>query len=131
MVVVAKAPGWRRWAWLLLGWAWVGLAVIGMALPLLPTTPFLLLAAACFARSSKRLHGWLQAHPRLGPVLAEWEARRAIPRRAKRLATLVIVVTTGALLLLGRGPRWVHLALLPLVGCGLAYIWSRPDTERR
>ena len=70
----------------LLGLAATGLALAGVVLPLLPTTPFLLVAAWAFARSSPRLDGWLRAHRRLGPVLADWEARRAIPRYAKAAA---------------------------------------------
>lgn len=70
----------------LLGAVAVGLALIGIVLPVLPTTPFLLVATWAFARSSPRLDAWLHAHPRLGPPLAAWETRRAIPRRAKALA---------------------------------------------
>jgi uncharacterized membrane protein YbaN (DUF454 family) len=73
----------------------VGLAVLGMFLPVLPTTPLLLLALACFARSSERLHGWLLSHRVFGPVLKNWHETRSMPRRAKIVAIASIVVVGG------------------------------------
>ena len=73
----------------------VGLAVLGMFLPVLPTTPLLLLALACFARSSERLHGWLLSHSTFGPVLTNWHETRSMPRRAKIGAIASIVVVGG------------------------------------
>ena len=71
----------------------MGLAVAGAILPLLPTTPFLLLAAACFARSSPELHRRLLANERLGPYLRQWQEDRSVPRGAKRRAYLLVVAT--------------------------------------
>lgn len=70
----------------LLGFGFVALALVGIYLPLLPTTPFLLLAAACFARSSERCHQWLLSNPTFGPVIRNWEHRRCISRRSKIIA---------------------------------------------
>lgn len=106
------------------------LALLGVVLPLLPTTPFLLLSAACFARSSKRLHDWLLAHPRLGPFISDWERGGAIRPAAKRMATLLILVSGGLSLLLVKAPAWAQAAMaLTFLGV-LTFIWSRPSTPR-
>lgn len=77
----------------LVGTAATGLALVGVVLPLLPTTPFLLVAAWAFARSSPRLNAWLRGHPRLGPPLDAWEKRRAIPRHAKAIVVVSMPVS--------------------------------------
>jgi uncharacterized membrane protein YbaN (DUF454 family) len=81
---------------LLTGWLAVALAMLGVLLPLLPTTPFALIAAGCLARSSPRGHRWLLATPLLGPVLANWQAGRGIPRPAK-VAALALMWPSIAL----------------------------------
>ena len=68
----------------------VGLGAAGIVLPVLPTTPFLLLAAACFVRSSPRLHAWLLGHPRLGPYVAGFLGEAEMPPRAKRVAIVTL-----------------------------------------
>ncbi len=77
----AGRPGLR-----LLGTAATAAAAIGVVVPLWPTTPFALLAAWAFARSSPRLEAWLRSHARFGPAIQAWEERRAIPRKAKLVA---------------------------------------------
>ncbi|WP_372873569.1 YbaN family protein [Pseudomonas sp.] len=72
-----------RCALLTLGWLCVALGVIGIFLPVLPTTPFLLLAAACFVRSSRRFYLWLVLHPRLGPWVRDYLEGQGIPLKAK------------------------------------------------
>jgi uncharacterized membrane protein YbaN (DUF454 family) len=74
---------WLRYLLLGIGWTSVALGVIGIFLPVLPTTPFLLLAAACFARSSQRFYRWLVGHPRLGPWIRDYLDGKGIPLRAK------------------------------------------------
>lgn len=68
----------------------VGIGTVGVFVPVLPTTPFLLLAAACFMRSSQRLHTWLIEHPRLGPYVRGFVDGEGVPRRVKKVALLTL-----------------------------------------
>ena len=79
-----------RYALLALGWLSVALGVIGIFLPVMPTTPFLLLAAACFVRSSRRFYLWLVMHPLLGPWIRDYLDGQGIPRRAKAYTLLLM-----------------------------------------
>lgn len=76
-----------------LGSIFLGLGVLGVFLPVLPTTPFVLLAAACYARSSERLHQWLLNNRVLGPSIREWDETKSIGLRAKITAVLMIVAS--------------------------------------
>lgn len=77
------------------GFSLVGLAALGLILPLLPTTPLLILAAACFAQSSERWHRWLMEHRVFGELLRNWQDHRCIPLRAKCVAVAAIVLFGG------------------------------------
>lgn len=77
------------------GWLSVALGVLGIFLPVLPTTPFLLLAAACFARSSERFYRWLVSHPRLGPWIRDYLDGRGIPLKGKVYALLLMWSSIG------------------------------------
>lgn len=74
----------------------VGLGFLGVFLPLLPTTPFLLLAAACFAASSERLYNWLLANRYFGPLIRDWREHRSIPLKVKVVAITMIWVMIGS-----------------------------------
>jgi len=71
----------------------VGLAILGVVLPILPTTPFLLVAAACFAKSSPEMQRRLLANKIFGPMIHDWQKSRSIPRRAKRIALLTMILS--------------------------------------
>lgn len=81
--------------WTVLGGISVALGLAGLLLPLLPTTPFMILAAACFAKSSPRLHDWLVSHRVFGPAIRDWRESRAIAPRAKRMALLAMAAAFG------------------------------------
>lgn len=116
----------RRVLYLLAGWTALGLGVLGIPLPLLPTTPFLLLAAVCFARGSQRWHDWLLSHPQFGPPIHAWREHRAIPRRVKWLGSLSLLALLPISILVG-APTWVvGLQSLIVVGVG-AFLWTRPE----
>ena len=85
----------QRRTYLALGFVALSLGVIGIPMPVLPTTPFLLLAAWCFARSSERWHQWLLANETFGPVISNWENRRCISLRTKVIAISSMVVVGG------------------------------------
>jgi len=78
-----------------LGLVFVGLAVVGIFLPVLPTTPLLLLALACFAKSSEKLHSWLLTNKTFGPFIRQWHETRSMPRKAKVYAIISIFVAGG------------------------------------
>ena len=82
--------GWLRPVYLLLGVLSLGVAFVGLFLPLIPTTGPVLLAAFFFARSSRRIHGWLIGHPRFGRTIEDFQAGRGIPRRAKVVAVTMM-----------------------------------------
>jgi uncharacterized membrane protein YbaN (DUF454 family) len=85
----------KKWLLKLTGLIFVGLAILGVVLPILPTTPFLLVAAACFAKSSPRLQKKLLANKTFGPLIHEWQQHRSIPRKAKRVALLTIILSVA------------------------------------
>ncbi|MGI9377319.1 MAG: YbaN family protein [Tsuneonella suprasediminis] len=100
-----------RMGWLTLGLLLVGVGFIGLFVPLLPTTDFMLLALPCFARSSPRLEAWLLGHPRFGPGLRAWRQDRAVPRNAKIMAC--IGMSIGYLVfLLHVQPGWMYAAAI-------------------
>lgn len=102
------------------------LGVIGIALPFLPTTPFMILAAFCFAKGSERLHRWLVDHPRFGPAIRDWKRYGAISPRAKKLAaaamSLALVITIAI------GMSWAVVIAQAVVMAGVAaFVLTRPS----
>ncbi len=104
-----------RYVWLAIGWVSVALGIAGIPLPLLPTTPFLLLAAVAFAKSSPRFHAWLLSHPRLGPQILDWQQRGAIRPRAKIAAMVALAASFGISLAIGFDGRILAAQAIALV----------------
>lgn len=115
-----------RFLWLLLGLGATGCGIAGAVLPLVPTTPFLLLAAFAFAKSSPRLHAWLMTHPQFGSLIGNWQQHRAIGRGAKR-AALVFMGLALSLSWLLAVTGWVLVVQAVVLACVATFILSRPD----
>ena len=103
----------------------LALGAIGVALPIMPTVPFLLLAAFCFARSHPEWEARLLDHPHYGPSLRDWRERRAISRRAKIAAVTAMTVGVG-FTWLAVGWPWVMISVAVLTICG-TWIWTRNE----
>jgi uncharacterized membrane protein YbaN (DUF454 family) len=115
----SPSTAWRRALWLAAGFASLAAAAVGLLLPLLPTVPFLLLAAWCFSRGSRRIERWMLDHPQIGPPIRDWRANRAVPLRAKQLASVMMAVSCLAAWWLLPSPwRW-----LPAACCAAVALW--------
>ena len=117
--VTASRPRWLRWTWLACGAIALATGVVGIVLPLLPTTPFILLAAFCFSRGSEAYEHWILMHPRFGPMVREWRTHRAIPLRAKQIASVMMTISSGV-------AWWVlpaQVCWVPGACCGAVAIW--------
>jgi uncharacterized membrane protein YbaN (DUF454 family) len=117
-----------RLLWIAAGLVCVAIGGVGVVVPGLPTTVFLVMAAWCFSRSSERLERWLLGLPGVGPLIDDYRSGRGMPLRAKYAATLSIsvAVTVSAGLLIE--PWWVRAVVLALGAFGIWYIWSRVPT---
>lgn len=115
-----------RVIYLCLGLISVALALAGVILPLLPTVPFLLLAAFFFARSSDRLHAWLLNHSTFGPMILDWNEHGAIRPNAKKAATVSVAAVFTISLLLSVPSHVLVIQAITLGGVML-FIWTRPN----
>jgi hypothetical protein len=105
-----------------LGFSFIGLAAIGIFLPILPTTPFLILAAGCFARSSETLHRKLLNNPTFGPTIKAWQEHRKISRRSRNLALTMIFIFGGYTVVFVLSSLVIQLLCLALLGYGIYFI---------
>lgn len=118
-----------RFLWLLGGLLFFAVGAIGVVLPLLPTTPFLLLAAYCFTRSSPRMHRWLHEHRTFGPLINNWNQYGSIDRRSKRIALIVIILTPLATMIIGV-PWWALASQLIILAAAVSFILTRPNPPK-
>lgn len=115
-----------RIAYVISGWLSVGLGLLGVILPILPTTPFMILAAFCFANSSPRSRDWLVNRTVFGPHILNWEREGTIARRAKKMALLAM----GAVILLSLvlEVRFMIVAIqIALILPAALFVWTRPE----
>lgn len=113
---------------LLLAYLFLGLAIIGVFLPGLPTVPFLLLAAWFAAKGSERLHRWIYAHPHLGKLLIDWETQGAVSRRSKIVAVLMICVS-WAIMYRHVANTWILVGVTLVMLPGVAFLLTRPEPK--
>lgn len=124
---VAPAPRVRlRWAWWLLAYVSLGLGIVGIAVPGLPTVPFVLLSAFAASRGSQRLHAWLLAHRQFGPMIRDWQAHGAVSRRAKRLAVSMMAVC-AAIMFLTSPKWWMAASGTAIMAVVAVWLWRRPE----
>ena len=117
-----------RWLLLALAWVCILLGILGIILPVMPTVPFLLVAAWAASRSSPRLHHWLHTHPRFGHLLLDWEENGVVPRSGKWIAT-VMMSASAATMLVVVPQKWMlaALALVAAMAAILYWLWRRPE----
>lgn len=122
---LALRPWWWRVFWLGAGALALAVGLVGVVLPLLPTTPLVILAAFCFARGCLRCERWLLAHPRFGPLVRDWRRHRVIPRRARRLAyPMMLLGSVWGWFAMPASIRWI-----PALTCAAvaAWMWRQPS----
>jgi uncharacterized membrane protein YbaN (DUF454 family) len=105
-----------------LGFFFLALAILGIFLPLLPTTPFVLVAAACFARSSEKWHAWLLGNSTFGPMIRNWESNRCITRKVKVVAIASMLVVGGFSVFFAVDDRVLRIAGGLLITTGLVVV---------
>lgn len=120
---------WMRPLLWLAGSAALLLGIIGIVVPGLPTTPFVLLAGACYVRASPRAHAWLLRNPTFGPMLREWEQHRSIARRVKRISLATMILTGGLSVWLLADSPWLQGLVLAAMGIG-AWVVGRLPTRQ-
>ena len=112
--------------WVCAGWFFLVLAGLGVVVPLLPATPFLLLASYCFYRGSPRIHAWLHRSKQFGPMLHDWEHYHGIRRGLKSRAVALVIALVMASMLFSSLPWYGRYVVLGLVAVGLGVIWMVP-----
>ncbi|WP_043744464.1 YbaN family protein [Paramagnetospirillum magneticum] len=119
----------RKIALMIIGWVFVGLGVVGAVLPVMPTTPFMLVALWCFAKSSDRFHAWLFYHPVFGPPLRDWEINRVIPLYAKVFALGSMAISIVYVVGFSQAPWWAMAAMGGTCTAGAVFILSKPSRK--
>lgn len=125
--VPPRVDGLHRFVWLGFGWFFFGVGLLGAFLPVLPTTPFMILALWAFSNSSERLRHWLYTHRIFGPSLQRWHEHRVIPAGAKLASTGAMGASFAYLYFLS-GLAWPWLAITAaLMAYGAFYILTKPS----
>ncbi len=110
-----------------LGWLFFALGAIGALLPVMPTTPFMLLALWAFSQSSERFHNWLYNHRFFGPPLQKWQQYRVIPLPAKIVSVSFMSISLVYMTLFVPVPIWVKAIIASLMAYGAWFILTKPS----
>ena len=124
------ATGVRRRLYVILGLIFVGIGILGALLPVLPTTPWLLIASYFFARSSPRLEAWLRRTPYFGHLIRDWEEHRGVRPKVKATAIAIVVLVVGSTVIFGRVPDWGKWSAVALASIGVLCILFVVPTVR-
>lgn len=116
--------------WVIFGWIFFILGVIGAFLPLLPTTPFLLLSAFCFNRGSPHFHSWLITHKYFGPPIRDWQEHRAIKIKYKILSSTMMLISLYFMYENERIPKIGRICLVLFIFAVSLYIWTRKSKDK-
>lgn len=112
----------------ILAWVFFALGAIGVVLPVLPTTPFMILALWAFAKSSKRFHNWLYRHRLFGPPLQKWEEHRVIPLSAKILSISMMTASFAYIVFFRQLNIYIVLFTAIVMLYGMWFILTKPST---
>ncbi|BEV17900.1 YbaN family protein [Herbaspirillum sp. DW155] len=120
------APRRTRWLWLLLAYASLGIGIVAIFIPGIPTTEFVLLSAWAAGKGSPRLQRWLEQHRLFGPMIHNWRHGRVVARRAKISASLMMSLCLLIMLFTVKR-HWVIVLATLGMALGAAWMWSRPE----
>ena len=120
----------KRLLYMAFGWAMFILGFIGAFLPVLPTTPLMLLALWGFSNGSESVHNWLYNHPKFGPSLQQWDQHRVNPLKAKMTALIMMCISASYLIFFSSAPTIAIIISLGLMLFGILYVLSKPSTHR-
>ena len=127
MPSLPQTSGTKRWIYFSIGWLFFGLGVVGAFLPVLPTTPFMIIALWAFSRSSERFQTWLYNHRIFGPPLQRWHEHRVISASAKMASIGAMAASLAYLVLFTETPMTVLIATGGLMAFGAWYILTKPS----
>jgi uncharacterized membrane protein YbaN (DUF454 family) len=113
--------------WISAGWVAMAIGIIALALPILPTAPFIILAAYCFSRGSRKLHHWIRTRKYFGPIVLEWEQHQVIRLRVKVIATVLTIFSFVTSMIFLQVPWSIKLIIAAIIMVALCYIWTRPS----
>ncbi|MGL1920772.1 MAG: YbaN family protein [Hyphomicrobiales bacterium] len=117
----------KSYLYLGLGWLCFALGFIGIFLPILPTTPFMIVALWAFSKGSKKMHTWLLTHPRFGKTLRDWEEHKVIPIRAKITAFVFILASAIYIIFFANVPIYAAVLSVSTMACAITYVLTRPS----